>query len=102
MIIYNWPGGLSSIAGGTRGEIKFSRPWQKDLTDYPRNCGLCDDLDFFIEYHEKEGGWYFRQDRFTSLDSHYLIIPPGCWPVDELRILGGVKKIEAALEIAYE
>ena len=31
----------------------------------------------------------FPSEPFYSLCPHYLIIPPGCWPVDELRTLGG-------------
>ena len=44
MVIETWPSGLTTFSGGTRDEVKLSRPWQNDITIDRENCPFCKGL----------------------------------------------------------
>jgi len=101
VIFYSWPNGRKSVAGGTRGTIKLDRPWQKDIEINSDNCPFCKEGDkenTICDFPEE--GWRLRKNLFTPYPFHRMIIPKNCWPVNDLRTLGGVKQIETVLKIA--
>lgn len=101
VIFYEWPNGMRSIAGGTRAAIKLSRPWQEEIKPHKGNCPFCDPNDpARLQYFEKAGGWWLRQNIFTPYPFHQMVVPAQCLEPKELRTLGGKEKIKAALEIA--
>ncbi|OHA00728.1 MAG: hypothetical protein A3C11_02575 [Candidatus Sungbacteria bacterium RIFCSPHIGHO2_02_FULL_49_12] len=97
--IRQYPGGLNVLYGGTRKMPKeFSRPWQQSIpvqTD-PERCAFCK-RDQVIVLGKFENGWIHLQNKFTPYSFHEMVIPPSCWPEEELRILGGVAGIWRAL-----
>ncbi len=87
-ILYEWPNGMRSIAGGTRNEIKLSRPWQKEIEVNPETCPFCTGKGHVLE--DIGGGeWRLLQNRFTPYPFHQMIIPRSCFPAQKVRILGG-------------
>ncbi len=103
--VYSWPGGLKSVAGGTRTKINLSRPWQKSISEVRAaspECSICNDLSYFVEIHDfRTTRWYLRYNRSTPYNRfHRLIVPHDCWSADKLSRLGGVEQIQSALIIA--
>lgn len=95
-VFYDWPNGMKSVAGGTRGEIKLSRPWQQEIVVNPETCPFCTGKGQVLEELES-GEWLLLQNRFTPYPFHRMIIPRECWTPDGLRALGGIERIETAL-----
>lgn len=99
----NWPGGISTITGGTRTEIKLGRPWQNDIVVDQARCPFepekLGDRKVFRR-SDRAGGWLVLGNLFTPHLFHRLIIPNHCWPSGKLRTLGGEENIAAALELA--
>lgn len=103
-IVHRWPGGSTSIAGGTRTEIKLSRPWQKDIEVPPaEQCPFChlDPPDREC-VNFPEHGMKMLSNIFTPYDVHKMIIPNRCYSKEELRKLGGWGAIKSAVHIARE
>lgn len=102
VFFYSWPGEIKSVAGGTRTEVKLSRPWQKEIVVDPDTCPFCTtDRDYYLHYFKEQGGWYLRENRFTPFPFHRLVVASSCWSPQQLRTLGGLEKIEAALEKSF-
>ena len=101
LIFYDWPNGMRSVAGGTRGEIKLSRPWQKEIEVNPETCPFCTGKGQVLK--ELEGGqWLLLKNKFTPYSFHEMVIPASCWSPNELRILGGEEKVGVALRLIQE
>lgn len=100
-VFYEWPNGMKSIAGGTRDEIKLSRPWQQEIVVNPETCSFCTGKGHVLE-ELKGGEWLLLQNRFTPYSFHRMVIPRGCWMPDELRTLGGEEGIGTALRIIWD
>lgn len=99
-VTYNWPNGMKSIAGGTRGEIKLSRPWQQEIVVNPETCPFCTGKGHVLE--ELAGGeWRLLQNRFTPYPFHRMVIPRECWSATDLRSLGEFRRIEDALRLIF-
>ncbi len=96
----NLPGGISVAAGGTRTEVKLDRPWQAEIRVDPAKCPFETKEEEQEAYFEVDGGWRVLPNRYTPYPWHKLIVPRNCWPSDELRILGGHRRIARALAIA--
>lgn len=92
--------GLLTLSGGTRQEMKTSRPWQPKLQipNDTGNCTLCkkDDESKYIP----GPGWKIFQNAFTQFAYHRLLIPDSCWPEEKLRSLGGGGTMFTALNYA--
>lgn len=101
-IIYEWPGRRQSVAGGTRTEIKLDRPWQVEIQPNPETCPFCTHQQKDLKIFDEGGGWRLIENAFTPYrvngGIHNMLIPSRCWPIEELRELGG----EAKLTIAFE
>lgn len=97
-----WLGGVETRAGGTRKGIKLSRPWQQEISFTGSSCPFeTKPQEVLWQFNCGVGGkWLVLGNKFTPFDSHELIIPDKCWPISELRTLGGQGKIEAAFSIA--
>src|SRR3989344_1628094 len=99
-VIWEYPGGLRVLYGGTRTGIRLSRPWQQPIPvpTEPGKCAFCSPR------REKEtivlgqfgNGWFHLENKFTPLAYHTKVIPPTCWPEEELRILGCEARIKEA------
>lgn len=96
LILYDWPNGMKSVAGGTRGEIKLSRPWQQEIVVNPETCPFCTGKGQVLE-KLADAEWRLLQNRFTPYPFHRMVIPRSCWSASELRTLGGVAGLTAAL-----
>src|SRR3989344_761501 len=96
-----WPGGLSSIAGGTRGGIKLSRPWQQMIIPNTETCPFCTGKGKILKSFVG-GEWLLLQNHFTPYPYHRMIIPKSCWNDNELRSLGGHERLRQALQLAVE
>jgi len=102
VILYHWPNGHKSVAGGTRTEIKLDRPWQVEVKVDPATCSFCastrNDIASF-----KEEGWRLIENSSTPYrvndGIHRMLIPSACWSIEELRNLGGTDKLRAAFKI---
>jgi diadenosine tetraphosphate (Ap4A) HIT family hydrolase len=94
------PGGAKVASGGTRTQIKLSRPWQVNLAIDTATCPFDTQPQNQILWIERSGGWRVLQNLFTPHDWHRLIVPAKCWTDDEVRTLGGFPQIQAALGIA--
>ncbi len=97
------PGDFTFItSGGTRREIKLSRPWQEplDLLINPSKCPFCSKPQEEIKLAGLPIGWKLLPNPWTPHLKHRLIIPDHCWPAERLQILGGEKAIFEALQIA--
>ncbi|MEK9186280.1 MAG: hypothetical protein AAB885_01705 [Patescibacteria group bacterium] len=95
---YVWPGGLKSIAGGSRLTIKLSRPWQQDIVVDSENCPFCKKPQTVLGSYFN-GRWRLVQNAYTPFEFHGLVIPDTCWPKEKLRSLGDAEKITEAIEI---
>lgn len=98
-IIYTWPNGRKSIAGGTRTTINLDRPWQKELKVNPATCPFCNKPQKEVRRFLGAGGWRLLQNMFTPFRFHQLLTPARCWGAVKLKRLGGRKMIEAALRM---
>lgn len=100
---YNWPNGRKSVAGGTRVEIKLDRPWQTEIKVNPENCPFCTRKQNDLKVFDEEGGWRLIENAFTPYrvndGIHRMLIPLKCWSIEELRNLGGEKKLFTAFNI---
>src|SRR5579862_3564978 len=104
--IKSLPGGRNRILfGGTRNEIKLSRPWQPALETFvkPEKCPYCNKPQEELKLPERSAtGWRLLPNPATPHDKdHSLIIPSTCWSVDVLQRWGGARYIEEALWIAF-
>jgi diadenosine tetraphosphate (Ap4A) HIT family hydrolase len=101
---YVWPGGLKSVAGGSRLDIKLNRPWQQDIVVDSANCPFCKNSNpqnVLGTYNGASGTvWRLIQNASTPFKFHGLVVPDHCWPKEELRRLGGSQKICEAIFIA--
>ncbi len=100
LIIETLSSGIRVASGGTRTSIKLDRAWQTDITIDPANCSFETRKQIEIASFARDGGWRVLENRYTPFPWHRLIIPESCWPKEEVRTLGGVEKIGAALSIA--
>jgi diadenosine tetraphosphate (Ap4A) HIT family hydrolase len=97
-----WPGGLKTIAGGARTEIKLNRPWQKTWGEEDRKgCPFCN-------FSEEDGvkilakGWRIKTNKFPVYAVNRLLFPDTCWRDANLFSLGGQTSIGEALTAARE
>ncbi len=103
LIIENWFGTFSTASGGTRTDVKLSRPWQTDIIVDPATCPFCTKDEPDVSRHvDGSGLWRVLQNVFTPFPLHYLIIPGTCWTPYSLRNLGGRAKIEALMRIVTQ
>lgn len=93
-IIREYPGGLKVLYGGTRTGVNLSRPWQQPITVDPGKCPFCKGEGDVAETFGN--GWMVLNNKFTPHSYHQMIIPPACWPEEELRVLGGESRIREA------
>ncbi len=103
-IVTNLPGGQQrTLSGGTRNEVKLSRPWQASLSAIidPENCPFCNkpQEDLVLPSNSPKG-WRWLPNIFTPHPEHTLLIPDRCWLEEELQEWGGEKKICEAIQIA--
>lgn len=97
------PGGFSSItAGGTRTEIKLSRPWQPPLPLAPEKCPFCTKPQEEIKLAGIPEGWRLLPNPYTPHLRHRLAIPTACWEADAVYSLGGPKQILCGLKTIRE
>lgn len=101
MLFYDWPNGMRSVAGGTRGDIKLSRPWQKEIEVNPATCPFCTGKGQVLR-ELANGEWLLLKNKFTPYPFHEMVIPTTCWSPEELRTLGGEEKIIMALRLIHE
>ncbi len=108
IFIHQWPGGISTLAGGARTVIKLHRPWQKQLNSDHTTCPfepsrLKDEGRQIIEC-SSDGRWVSFDNRFTPNMDHSLVIPVTCqdWSDARVRLLGGKEEILAALNLIYK
>src|SRR3990167_986193 len=87
LIFYDWPNGMRSVAGGTRDEIKLSRPWQKEIEVNPATCPFCTGKGHVLK--ELPNELRLLQNQFTPYPFHQMIIPRSCSPAHMVRTLGG-------------
>lgn len=96
-----WPGGLTTLSGGTRVAVRFNRPWQKEIVVDPSTCPFCRNehvtLRRFVEADEE---WQLVHNTSTPFGFHQLIIPTASWPVEQLRFLGGEKRLATVFNLA--
>jgi len=97
-IFYEWPNGMRSIAGGTRNEIKLSRPWQKEIEVNPATCPFCTGKGQVLAALEG-GKWLLIKNKFTPYPFHEMVIPARCWSPDKVRVLGGEEDIAVAFRL---
>ena len=108
VIIQNWPGGISTLAGGTRTAIKIDRPWQMPLSINPATCPFepqrLKDEKREIVRSSPDGRWVSFNNRFTPNLDHSLVVPVTCadWPDSRVRLLGGKEEIATALDLVYQ
>jgi diadenosine tetraphosphate (Ap4A) HIT family hydrolase len=102
LVIDSLPNGLLVASGGTRTEIKLSRPWQSDIRVDPSTCPFETPTQSEIARWEQSGGWRLLKNLFTPHDWHVLLVPFSCWPPSQIRTLGGMERIAAALHIVTE
>ncbi len=96
-IIYTWPNGRKSIAGGTRTAISLDRPWQKEIEINPATCPFCNKPQKEVKKFSGAGGWRLLRNVFTPFRFHQLLVPSRCWDAAKLKRLGGAKMIGEAL-----
>src|SRR3989344_4143358 len=101
LLFYDWPNGMRSIAGGTRGEINLSRAWQKEIEMNPKTSPFCPGKGQVLK-ELANGEWPLLQNRLTPYLFHEMVIPANCWSPDELRILGGEENVAVALRLIHE
>lgn len=94
------PGGILVACGGTRTEVKLNRPWQVEISVDAANCPFERRLQQEGENSAGDGTWRVLANSYTPHEWHVLIIPETCWPVDQVRCLGGFEQINTVLEIA--
>lgn len=98
------PGGRSKVLfGGTRNEIKLSRPWQSRLEDLikPETCPFCTKPQEELPLPEgSPRGWKRLPNMFTPHRNHTLIVPDRCWDAKTLQRWGGENSIAEAISIA--
>lgn len=95
--IQTWLGGMQTLTGGTRTEVKLNRPWQLELTVDEKSCLFCMKDQKALAEH---GEWLELSNIFAPYSFHHLIIFRTCWPVDWIRCLGRELKITEALKVA--
>ncbi len=100
-IFYDLPNGMRSVAGGTRGEIKLSRPWQKEIEVNPATCPFCTGKGE-VKKELANGEWLLLKNKFTPYPFHEMVIPATCWSSEKLRALGGRAEIARVLYYAKE
>lgn len=96
-------GGFAWVTGGgTRQEIKLSRPWQEPLENLiiPDKCPFCTKPQEELPLPGIPAEWRLLPNPFTPHLRHRLIGPKRCWPSEKMRMLGGREAIAEALEIA--
>ncbi|MEK7173280.1 MAG: hypothetical protein AAB740_04905, partial [Patescibacteria group bacterium] len=80
--------------------LRFNRPWQKELVVDEKSCPFCKpDNGHRVLLKDDEIRWYVIENKFPASPVHYMALPEKCWSSDRLRILGGVKEIENALDL---
>jgi hypothetical protein len=98
------PGGQNKILfGGTRNEIKLSRPWQTSLDTLinPGKCPFCTKpQEELLLPVEAPKGWKLLPNIYTPHENHRLIVADHCWSAEELQRWGGKERITEALRIA--
>lgn len=96
--IQEWPGGVRTLSGGTRADVKLNRPWQVALSYNPDSCPFCHKEQAEIGRYRCGGiEWRILQNRFTPHLNHYLYIPTEHFEPTLLYALGGENGIFAAL-----
>jgi len=94
------PCGMKSVAGGTRNAIKLNRPWQQLISPNPETCPFCKGEGFVLNsFHD--GEWLLLKNQYTPYLYHRVVIPRTCWLDSDLRMLGGLEKIIAAINLIY-
>lgn len=98
------PGGANRLLfGGTRNEMKLSRPWQLPLSQIvqPATCPFC------TEPHKElplppgsPKGWRLLPTIYTPHTDHCLIVPETCKPDEWLQRWGGYEALSQAFSIA--
>lgn len=96
---------MRAISGGTRNNIRLSRPTQQPLANLinPASCPFCTKPQEEIRLKGIPEGWRLLPNPFTphpvepSNASHRLIIPAACWPEEKLQTLGDKVEITNAL-----
>ena len=103
VVFYQWPGGMASVAGGTRTEVKLDRPWQQELKVDKATCPFCTKPQAELKRFEEGGGWRLIDNAFTPYRRdggiHKMLIPASCWAAEKLRHLGGYDSILCALRL---
>ena len=83
--------------GGTRNEIKLSRPWQPSLPIAPEKCPFCTKPQEEISLPAVPD-WRLLPNPYTPHRRHRLAIPRLCWDGETLQNLGGLAGIYSALQ----
>jgi diadenosine tetraphosphate (Ap4A) HIT family hydrolase len=108
-IVYNWPGGIVSIATGSKripANAKFSRAWQAhipiDVSKCPFELYPQEELENYYQGEPNRDGWRLTRSTTKSEPYHLLVMPETCavWPEERTRSLGGEEKIAEAIAIA--
>lgn len=106
VVFYQWPGGMASVAGGTRTEIKVDRPWQAELKVGPAHCPFCTKPQNELKRFEQGGGWRLINNSNTPYQRHHgvhkMLIPATCWMAEEMRSLGGQERISWAMRLIQD
>lgn len=89
------------VAGGTRNEIKLSRPWQPPFLAIQANCPFCDPKRETARFSQMVPGWKILSCLYTPHQKHRLIVPEKCWDEEMLQNIGSFGGIRAALRMAY-
>lgn len=92
-----------SLFGGTRNEIKLSRPWQLPLSQIvqPDTCPFCTkpQKELLLPPGSPKG-WKLLPNIYTPLMDHRLIISETCKPVEWLQRWGGCEALSQVFSIA--
>lgn len=108
VILSEWPGKITALAGGTRNAVNLDRPWQKEMVINRDACPFCAEerpgadrsLVVSIHDHGDAGEWKVRRNRMTPFPYHRLILPLCCYDKDVLWQLGSERNIAGALYTA--
>lgn len=88
------------LSGGTKKEVKTSRPWQSKIA-FSEHCPFCT-----VKQEEvvriPGDGWRIVVNTGTPLAYSRLLVPIECWDEPRIRMLGGPEAIEEALRYGLE
>ena len=108
VLVRQWPGGIPTLAGGTRTAIKINRPWQTPLCFNLSTCPFepqrLKNKGRQIIRSSSDGRWVSFNNRFTPNLDHSLVVPVTCadWSDARVRLLGGKEEIAAAFDLLYQ